>query len=110
MDFPSMAILAAEGSIEKKVWANYEQQLFRAVFLCFHGQIFFIFAFNYCSVRAKKLKNISFINIFFEFFLGGSKNATPQDLNPECKSKETLRQALFYLFCAVLSLVEKSVT
>ena len=23
----------------------------------------------------------------------------PQDLNPECKGKETLRQVLFYLFC-----------
>ena len=26
--------------------------------------------------------------------------ATPQDLNHEGKSKETLRQVLFYLFCA----------
>ena len=37
------------------------------------------------------------ISFFYNFF--GSKQASPKDLNPECKSKETLREVLFCLIC-----------
>ena len=66
MDFQFLAIWAVQGSTEKK-----------------DG----FFMFLYCSVRTKKLHNISY----------KKKIGSPQDLNSECKSKDTLGQILFYL-------------
>jgi hypothetical protein len=37
MEFQFLAIWAAQGISEKKIWADYEQ-LLGAVFPCFHGQ------------------------------------------------------------------------
>jgi hypothetical protein len=37
MEFQFLAIWAAQGISEKKIWADYEQ-LCGAVFSCFHGQ------------------------------------------------------------------------
>ena len=80
-----------------KKWAVYEQIL-RVVTSCFHGQkYFFHFKKNIVASPIISCIMIRFY-LFFEYFLG-SKQATPQVLNPECKRKETLRQVLLYLFC-----------
>ena len=57
MDFQFLAIWVAQGSTDKN-WAVYEQ-LLRAVLSCFYGQIKYSFFLKYCSVRIKKLHNIT---------------------------------------------------
>ena len=50
---------------------------------------------NFCGLLRKHELYKSEIYFFEIIFLW----ATPQVLNPECKSRETLRQVLLYLFC-----------
>ena len=60
-------------AVLKKYWADYEQLL---------RTVFFMFSLA-------------------KFFWGDQNRLPLQDLNPEFKSKGTLRQVLFYLFCGV---------
>ena len=53
-EFEIWAGFGPVGSTEKTIWAEYEHFL-RAGFSCFRGQN------KYCSVRTKKLHNISII-------------------------------------------------
>ena len=75
----------------------------------FWGQFFHFFMGQkkcfFFNIVASVLKRciISLLHIFFWFFL--VIIITPQNLKPEWKSKDTLRQVLFYLFCAARNLV-----
>ena len=61
---PKMGLLGSQASTEKKLVVNSEQ-LFRAVFSCFHGQKLNFFL--HCRVRTKKLLNKKLIFFFLKF-------------------------------------------
>ena len=68
-----MGLLGSQASSEKKLLVVNYEQLLRAVFSCFHGQIFFLNFFLHCRVRTKKLLNTK-VNFFFiefgKYFFG----------------------------------------
>ena len=74
-------VLGRLAVLKKKFMADYEQ------FLCFQGQNFF---FKYCSVRTKKLHNISFIIFLYSFKnFGGSKYVRYSQLIVSCSTGDT---------------------
>ena len=76
---------------------NYEQLLSSLFFHVFKGKFFLNYFFKYCSILTKNLhKSLLYVYIFFSFF--SFKIGCPRDLNPACKTRDTLRQVLFYLF------------
>ena len=91
---------SAQGSTEKKFGADYEQ-----LFSCFPRQKIYIFldivapALKSCTISLLYKKNDLKKKVW-------SKQATPHDLNSECKSKENLRRVLFYLFCDIIYLLK----
>ena len=70
-------------------------------FHVFKSKFFLNYFYKYCSILTKNLhKSLLYVYIFSLFSLFFSfKIGCPRDLNPACKTRETLRQVLFYLFC-----------
>jgi len=86
-------ILGRLSILKKKNWANYEQ-LLRLVFSCFRGQKNMLnFFLKHCSIRTKKLHNMSFIIFFFWF----KKNGKYSQSIVYCSTRDTSLRDFYIL-------------